>query len=85
MDCVPQLVDLLEQIHDRPVSELADSVRSIVSERCRLRAQGERGRIEDYAYWSALGWLIHEMERLRRAELRCGEWSDLPVPPQMFG
>lgn len=83
--CVPQLAALLDSMHERPINELAHAVRELIHESCRVHAAiSVCGRSAD-ALDESIHALLKDMEHLRRRELRSGHWSEISVPPQMFG
>jgi len=83
--CAPLLIELLAEDHRRSAEELAPVVRSIVLEHCRIAETGEAGRRDQARVEGYVEKLVEELERLRRAQVEQGGWSDRSVPPQMFG
>lgn len=81
--CVPELVMLLDEAHDRPIESIKASVRDLITQRCMTGA----GRVtHDPAGLEAhTAIVLDAMARALRKELRDGEWDATPVPPQMFG
>ena len=84
--CVPRLVDLMFETHDRPIEQVAPAVRSIIFESCQLDEGGDAAEHSSTGELdSAIFRLVREMQRLRTVEERHGAWSAAPVPPLMCG
>lgn len=84
---LPDLLALIAENHDRPVRELQPMIRRLIEEHDFFDDAGdsmvETDRdelIDDYA-----DLFVKALERVRRQALKQGEWSNLPVTPQMFG
>lgn len=80
--CVPKLAELLADSPDEPIDRLAPTVRMIVLDECPRDGADQS---DFHELMDATDRLLREMEHLRREEPRRGEWSAVPVTPQMFG
>ena len=84
--CVPRLLDLLADSHDRPMHEMSVAVRQIVFEHSQQYYVTEGPAKPDPQRLNACAdRLVAELEKLRRAAVRRGMFSDAPVPPLMCG
>jgi hypothetical protein len=84
--CVPRLLALLAESHDQPMHEVSVAVRQIVFEHSQPAYVGDGPAKPDPQQLSACAdRLIAELEKLRRAAVRHGMFSDAPVPPLMCG
>lgn len=83
--CVPVVIDLVDQEHQRPVRELAPSIRRILTEWCLTGTGGPARNYSEADLERHLELVIREMEKVREVQLRRGEWSSQQTPPEMFG
>jgi hypothetical protein len=81
------LLALVADAHDQPIEDLAPRIRQIIIERQFINENGDtcldahqRDLLE--AHVAKFVQLIDRVRRLARHE---GEWSNVPVTPQMFG
>jgi len=88
---LPQMLRLVEERHDHKVQDLASAVRQLVLESVFDDIGpnfGDSADMDDAGYVTTeqnVKILLRVLEKLRRSALRRGQWSDLPVTPQMFG
>lgn len=83
--CVPRLLDLLNESHHRPIDELAPGVRLVIVEHCDCDEGGDASVHHAAELEVLVRQVIAELDRVRLTYLQRGHWSDVPVPPQMFG
>ena len=84
---LPEVLALVSEHRDRPVHELEPTIRRLIEEQDFFEDAGDsmiaerRGElVEEY-----VRMFVKALERVREEALRHGEWSNLPVTPQMFG
>ncbi|MHC4994188.1 MAG: hypothetical protein ACYTGQ_03955 [Planctomycetota bacterium] len=83
--CVPHLIELMESSHNRPMTQSRDAIRSVVADFC---LRGDLGDMRDGSSVMLevhVKFLVEELEKCRKMRIKGGDWSDVPVPPQMFG
>ncbi len=84
--CVPRLLELLAESHDQPMRKVSVAVRQIVFECSRPAYVGDGPAKPDPQRLNACAdRLVDELEKLRKAAVRRGMFSDAPVPPLMCG
>jgi hypothetical protein len=81
--CLPIVLELLVDQHDRPTRPLAPAIRAVIRDRCVIGARERRFGHE--ALEQHVELLILELEKLRDIQIRRGDWSESNTPPQMFG
>ena len=79
----PMLIDLMADAHDRPVEQSEPAIRALLREHSRVTA--DPVFFDPRAFERHVHMLVEELEALRRERLENGEWSEVCVPPQMFG
>ena len=85
-DCVTRLLELLAENHGRPMHEMSVAVRQIVFEHSEATYVRDTSCNPGLQRLSACAHrLVDELEKLRRAGVRRGMFSDAPVPPLMYG
>jgi hypothetical protein len=85
VECVPPLMDLVTEYHDQPTEFLVSAVRNTLLEHCRVGPAGNPAKLDAEEVQYHVTLLIRELETVRRALIKSGEWSDTPCPPQCFG
>jgi hypothetical protein len=83
--CVPHLIELMESAHNRPMSDSRDAIRSVVADYCMRGDLGEMHEGGSVMLEVHVKLLVKELEKCRRVRIDKGNWSDAPIPPQMFG
>jgi hypothetical protein len=81
---LPRLVQMLNQSHDRPMTEYAEAIRTIMREHSRVDHGDSRGEIAK-SLNRHVKLVIETLEQIRVERLERGQWSDAPVPPLMCG
>lgn len=88
---LPQLVDMIAESCDRPVAQLAPTIKRVIVERTFHGLCGDHagGAGCAAAGSRSIERQVHVMvlvlERVRLSALAKGQWSTMPVTPQMFG
>ncbi|MAE61193.1 MAG: hypothetical protein CMJ49_07535 [Planctomycetaceae bacterium] len=83
--CVPRLVNLLYDSHDHLVDDLTPSVRLLVAEHCDCDEGGDAPIHHADKLDVIVRHITRALEDLRSALHKRGQWSQVPVPPQLFG
>ena len=83
--CLPLVIDLIDEAHDRPSAWREPEIRAILRDQCLAGAGGALRFHEEHRFEHHVRLLVREVEKYRHLQLRRGAWSDAPVPPQMFG
>ena len=83
--CVPRLINLLYESHDHPVDDLMPGVRLLVTECCDCDEGGDAFVHHADKLDIFVRQITRALERIRGALHTRGQWSQVPVPPQLFG
>ena len=83
--CMPLLIDLINEAYDQPFDQIEPAIRCIISEHCQVDLAGDAPAHDDVALERHVHIVIGAMKRFHRTQCRRHVWSDVPVPPQMFG
>ena len=83
--CMPRVIDLIDEAHDRPADEYTPGIRAILRDQCLAGAGGASRFGDEPRFERHVALLVRVLEKFRDAQLRRGAWSAAPVPPQMFG
>ncbi|MBI1369655.1 MAG: hypothetical protein GC162_13500 [Planctomycetes bacterium] len=81
--CAPQIIALVCDSHDQPVRHLQHPIRELIVEHC-LCGAGQNDA-DPHTVDRHVKLVLAELEKLRGFQITAGDWSDAPVPPQMFG
>ena len=84
-NCIDPVLALLHDHHDAPVSRNEPAIHRIISDRCLTGAGGAMHFEHAESIDRHVRLFIRELNKLMHVQLKRGEWSDAPVPPQMFG
>jgi hypothetical protein len=81
------LLELIRETHDCPVEQLRPVIRQRIGERTFFDDSGDSAGEWDRSALleQELNVLVDVLEQVRQHALECGEWSEAPVAPQMFG
>ena len=88
---MPQLVHMVAEACDQPVSQLAPTIRRLIVEQTFHGLGGDHaagGGLADAgtrAIERQVRVTVRVLEVVRRKALARGQWSGTPVTPQMFG
>ena len=84
---LPELIDLLEEAHERSVGELEPAVRELVAEQNFVEESGDP--VIEGAHHQVTELYVtvslRVLERVRQRAFDEGAWSNMPATPQMFG
>ena len=88
---LPQLVDMISESCDRPVAQLAPTIKRLIVEHTFHGLSGDYPVNIAFAEAGTrsierqVRTMVRVLELVRRSALAKGQWSDTPVTPQMFG
>jgi hypothetical protein len=84
---LPHLVQLVDDLHDRPIEALEPVIRRMLMEQAFVDDNGDAVMTEDERAQinEQVHWLVRILEHARRHARPTGEWSAVPVTPQMCG
>lgn len=84
---IPELLELLADQHDQPAMQLRATIRRLIVERHFACESGDSifEHDQDETIEAQVDLVVRVLERVRQRALHCGEWSEAPVTPQMFG
>jgi hypothetical protein len=84
---VPELLRLVEELADEPVQSLRPIIRQRLAEQEFVDDCGDSvvERADEQYLDQYADRLVHVLEKVRQRALARGEWSQMPMTPQMFG
>ena len=84
---LPDLVQMIQQSHERPVQELSPTIRCLLVEQHFADDNGDNviDVQEEALVNEMVDLLVRVLLKVRAQAIHVGQWSDAPVTPIMFG
>ncbi len=81
------LLQLVAETHDQPVSSIAPLIRRLILEKNFIDENGDpcSDHLRRRSIDMHVDLLVRVLEEVRRTAMAEGEWSHVPAAPQMFG